>query len=358
MKEKKGVLLVNLGTPDEPTVRAVKRYLKEFLSDPLVIDLPALPRWMLVNCIILPFRPRKTVSAYQEIWAEDGSPLLIHSKKLAIELSNSLGSDCHVELAMRYGKPSLSEAINRLKQVGCKDWVIVPLYPQYARSTSESSWQAVSKLVSKEFSGQQEPTLHELKPFYDNKHYISALKKVTADALEGQSIDHLLMSYHGLPERHLASPVCNNKTCDKRTGSCPVVTSKNETCYRAHCYASSKALAQALGLPESNYTVSFQSRLGRIPWIGPDTEAVLQQLYDQDVRCLAVVMPAFVADCLETLEEVGIRLREQWLAMGETSFVLIPCLNSDPAWVVALDNMINEVLPVRILPSGELHETL
>jgi protoporphyrin/coproporphyrin ferrochelatase len=354
--DKKVVLLVNLGTPAEPTVAAVKRYLREFLSDPLVLDMPALPRWLLLNLVILPFRSVKTTENYKKIWTESGSPLLIHSQDLANKLSEQLGAGYHVKLAMRYGAPSIRDAVQVLKEANCRDWVIVPLYPQYAKSTTESSWQAVCAVVSEEFAGLRAPNLHELKPFYDNTHYIAALKKVTETALAGFSADHVLMSYHGLPERHLAPPLCSDRQCDKQSGSCPVVSQRNRNCYRAQSYASSKALAQALGLSEDDYTVSFQSRLGRIPWIGPDTEAVLQRLYDHGTRRLAVVMPSFVVDCLETLEEIGMRLREQWEAMPETEFKLIPCLNADPAWVKSLGGMVNELLPVRVLASGVTDE--
>jgi ferrochelatase len=341
MEAKKGVLLINLGTPEAPTKKAVRRYLKEFLSDPFVIDIPGFFRFLLLRLFILPFRPRKSARAYQEIWTKEGSPLLVYSKALAESLREYLGSDYHVELAMRYGSPSIAQAVHQLKKASCQDWVIAPLYPQYAKSTTESSWQALSQKVSQLFSGVKEPSIHELKPFYDAKHYIAALTQVTAEALEGRSIDHLLMSYHGLPERHLSSAVCS-VPCDKKVDLCPAMTPSNKNCYRAQCYASSRALAQELGFSDSQYTVSFQSRLGRTPWIGPDTEVVIEKLYEQGVRKLAVVMPAFVVDCLETLEEVGIRLRKQWLLLGETEFVLIPCLNAHPSWVKSLGHMVKE----------------
>ena len=341
MEERKGVLLINLGTPEAPTKKAVRQYLREFLSDPLVIDIPALWRFILLNGVILPFRPRKAARAYQKIWTERGSPLLLNLQDLAHSLRKYLGPEYQVAFAMRYGEPSIGAAVRELKDANCQDWVIAPLYPQYAKSTTESSWQVVNKEVSNAFSGIKEPSLHDLKPFYQDKHYITALSEVTAQALEGASVDHVLMSYHGLPERHLSAPVCS-APCNKKSDACPAVGQSNKNCYRAHCYATSKALAQELGLGDKDYTVSFQSRLGRTPWIGPDTEAVIQELYAQGVRRLAVVMPAFVADCLETLEEVGIRLRQQWLLMGETQFVLIPCLNAHPSWVKSFGHMIKE----------------
>jgi ferrochelatase len=339
---RKGVLLINLGTPESPTVPAVRQYLREFLSDPRVIDAPALVRWLLLNLVILPFRPKKSAAAYQEIWTDAGSPLLVHSEALAQQLAESLGSGYQVELAMRYGTPSIQQAVDRLKQADCRDWVVVPLYPQYAQSTTESSWQAVMKTVKAAYVGQQEPTLRELPPFYQDTHYIAALQQVTAEALSDQSVDHVLMSYHGLPERHLSPPICNT-ACDKQNQCCPAVNSDNKDCYRAHCFATSRAVAEAMCLADGEYTVSFQSRLGRIPWIGPDTEVVVDTLYQQGVRRLAVMMPAFVADCLETLEEIGLRLRKQWLAQPDTEFVLLPCLNAHSAWVRALQAMVQAV---------------
>ena len=345
--KKKGVLVVNLGTPDEPTIPAVRRYLKEFLSDPLVIDIPGLLRWVLLTFFILPFRPRKSAEAYQEIWTEQGSPLLVYSAELAEKLQVEVGDEYQVVLAMRYGNPSITQGVQQLKEAGCDDWVVAPLYPQHALSTSESSWQAVCNEVRRAYHGQAEPTLHELSAFYDNKHYISALQKITMRSLAGFNADHVLMSYHGLPVRQLRAPVCNQCSCDRLQQPCPPVTGKNKDCYRAHCFATSEALAQAVGLSQDQYTVSFQSRLGRAQWIGPDTESVIEQLYEKGVRRLAVAMPSFVVDCLETLEEIGIRLREDWLAMPDTEFHLIPCLNADSEWVTSFAALIDEVLPIK-----------
>lgn len=347
--EKKGVLVINLGTPEEPTIAAVRNYLREFLSDPLVIDLPGLLRWALLTFFILPFRPRKSAHAYQQIWTEQGSPLLVHSQELVDKLQVEMGEGYQVVLAMRYGNPSIQHAVQLLKKGGCRDWIVAPLYPQYALSTTESSWQAVCQSVRHFFQGESEPNLHELKSFYDNKHYISALKKVTQDALDGFQADHLLMSYHGLPVRQLKSPVCSQSSCDKISEVCPAMNEKNKKCYRAHCFSTSQGLADALGLTKEQYSVSFQSRLGRAKWIGPETIKETQLLHEQGVRRLAVVMPSFVVDCLETLEEVGIQLRDAWLSLPDTEFKLVPCLNADAAWVTSLAMMIDEVLPIKVI---------
>lgn len=337
---KTGVLLINLGTPDAPTISAVRRYLREFLSDPYVLDMPAWLRWVLLHFVILPFRPKKSAAAYQKVWTKQGSPLLIYSRALTAALAEALGEGYHVELAMRYGQPSIEQAVKRLKQAGCQLWVVLPLYPQYARSTTESSWQALTEAVEAAFVGQAEPSLRLLPSFYNDSNFIAALQQVASEALGSQSVDHILMSYHGLPERHLHAPICN-KIC--QSCACPPMDASNKDCYRAHCFATSRAVADVLSLSENDYTVSFQSRLGRIPWIGPDTVVVVDKLYEQGVRKLAVMMPAFAADCLETLEEIGIQLREKWLAKADTQFVLIPCLNAHPAWVNGLQSMIKQI---------------
>lgn len=339
---KKGVLLINLGTPDSPAVPDVRRYLREFLSDPFVIDAPALVRWLLLNLVILPFRPRKSAEAYSAIWMEAGSPLLVYSKQLAEAVQKFLGDEFHVELAMRYGRPSIEDGVAALKQAGCRQWVVAPLYPQYAESTTESSRKRVKEVIDATFSKDDRPLVQELLPFFDDSYYLSALKQVTSQALADFSPDHLLMSYHGLPERHLAPPICKIE-CEMQSKPCPPMCAANKNCYRAQCFACSTLLAKELGLSTEHYTVSFQSRLGRIPWIGPDTEKVIKELHERGVRRLAVVMPAFVADCLETLEEIGLQLREQWLQMPDTHFQLVPCLNASTPWVHSLSDMIRAV---------------
>ncbi len=339
MTDKKGVLLMNVGTPDAPTVSAVRAYLREFLGDPYVLAMPSVLRFLLLNCVILPFRPKQSAKAYQAIWTEEGSPLRVYSMALLKALRLRMSEEFEIEFAMRYGNPSLSQAVHRLKEAGCVDWVVVPLYPQYAEATTESSWGALSQAVQDAFVGEREPTLHELKPFYEDPCFITAWQQVATQKLVDHPVDHVLMSYHGLPEHHLKPPVCQ-MACNKQTECCSLINVNNANCYRAQCYATSRAIAEALCLSEKEYTVSFQSRLGRTPWIGPDTEAVITDLYESGIRRLAVMTPSFVADCLETLEEIGLRLREQWLAMKGTEFVLIPCLNEHPAWVKGLEAMI------------------
>ena len=320
-----GLLLINLGTPDAPTTPAVRRYLREFLSDPRVIDINPIGRALLLNLIILPFRPAKSAAAYQKIWdAETGSPLLSHSKALAAGVAARLGEGWKVELAMRYGHPSIADALERLR--GCERIVVLPLYPQYAASSTSTSVARVMELAT---AAWDVAPLEIVPAFYAEPRFIAAFAAVARPVLAEARPDHVLFSFHGLPERQirksgdakcLASPTC----CDR---------DPPPTCYRAQCFATARALAKELAITDS--TVCFQSRLGRTPWITPHTDVVIDQLAKTHKR-LAVFCPAFVADCLETLEEIGMRAKEQWLAAGGEELVLVPSLNATPAWVDAV----------------------
>lgn len=328
---KTGVLLINLGTPDQPTTAAVRRYLREFLMDGRVIDLPWLARAVLVNAIIVPFRASKSARAYRTIWTDQGSPLLVNSKGLQNKLAHRLGEGYAVVLAMRYGSPNIALAMSQLQD--CTKIIVIPVFPQYASAANGSAIQACLNLISRQWNV---PSIQLIHQFYNNPGFIKAYAEVIAR--HRQSDDFLLMSYHGLPERHIHKSHCK-AACDLQS-ACPVVSDNNAFCYRAHCYETSRLLANALHLSHDQYAVSFQSRLGKTPWIKPYTDELLQKLIDKGVRHLSVVCPAFVSDCLETLEEVGIRLREQWLSLGGERFTLIPCLNDEAQWVDALAGMV------------------
>ncbi|MFC3909218.1 ferrochelatase [Legionella dresdenensis] len=321
---KKGLLLINLGTPDNYSISAVRKYLAEFLADRRVIDLPAIVRYILLYGFILPFRPRQSAHAYQTIWQEQGSPLLIHSQKLKQELQQRLGDNYIVSIGMRYGNPSLADALGELAD--CETITILPLYPQYSSAATGSSIEKILTLIAQ---NPVQPSVQLIRDFYQHPGFIKALANSIKPYLANQ--DYLLLSYHGIPERHLHNAGCQS-IC---AGSCPEPL-VNPDCYRAQCYQTSRALAQVLGLSEQQYGVSFQSRLGKTPWIKPYTDLVFAQLAAQGVKRLAVACPSFVADCLETLEEIGIRGREQWLSAGGEELTLIPCLNESPDWVNAL----------------------
>lgn len=339
-----GVLLVNLGTPDSPAVGDVRRYLREFLSDPRVIDINPAARWLLLNLIILRFRPAKSARAYRSIWGQDGSPLLAHSRRLTEAVAQRLGSSFVVELAMRYGSPSIPEALQRLLSRDLASVVVVPLFPQYSSAATGSAVERVCDVVAKSWNV---PALETVGAFYDHPGFIAAFAEVGRARLAAFKPDHVLFSYHGLPERHIRKSDTTGRHCLASASCCDTITSANRYCYRAQCFATTRALAAALGLPPDQHSVSFQSRLGRTPWIAPYTDLVLPELARAGKKRLAVFCPAFVADCLETVEEIGIRAREQWLALGGEDLLLVPSLNAEGTWVEAVADLVRTATPHR-----------
>ncbi|MDD9950334.1 MAG: ferrochelatase [Zetaproteobacteria bacterium] len=319
-----GILLVNLGTPNAPTTTEIRRYLRPFLSDKRVIDIPRIFRYLLLYGVILPFRPRKIVESYKTIWSDQGSPLLQHTKQLTDKVSHMLGASYQVEYAMRYGSPSISSALHRLS--ACEEICVVPLYPQYATSSTGSTIAHVMECCAQTWDP---PQVRFAPAFYGADFFIHSVAHTIRQTIETHDfkLDHLLMSYHGIPQRHLLKTGCQKIKSSCAEAPCSLQTGpKTARCYRQQCYISSDKIAQATHI--KNYSVSFQSRLGRTPWIKPYTDIYIEKLYQQGVRNLAVVCPSFVADCLETIEEVGIRLQEDWLQMPGTTFLRIPCVNS------------------------------
>jgi len=329
---KRGVLLINLGTPDDTSVSAVRRYLKEFLHDPRVIDLPRFWRWLLVDFLILPFRSKKSARAYQQIWLNRESPLLKYTRDLSQAVQQDLGDEYQVEFAMRYGHPSIASVSK--KMVKCAEIKVIPLFPQYA---SASTGSAIEETLTQLKARWNIPQITIQRDFFANQDFIHAYAEIITKTLSGKQYDKLVFSYHGLPERHINKSECQ-ASCD-HLHPCPIVTDANRFCYRAQCYETTRLIAQELQLPEDRYVVAFQSRLGRTPWIKPYTDLELPKLIAQGVKNIAVVCPSFVADCLETLEEVNIRTRAQWQALGGEDFIFVPCLNSNPSWVTALSKM-------------------
>lgn len=335
-----GVLLVNLGTPDSPKPGDVRRYLREFLSDPLVIDIPAVPRWLLLNCIILPFRPRKSAAAYAKIWTDAGSPLRIHSEKLSHEVARSLGDEYAVAMAMRYGEPSIRAAVARLRAADVARWIVLPLFPQYSTAATQSAVKAVSSELA---LAKNRAPVDVLPAFYDDPLFIEAFAAVARPHLDAFHPDHVLFSYHGLPERQVQATDASGAHCLASKTCCDTICDPNRDCYRAQCFATTRSLARALNIAPEAHSTSFQSRLGRTPWIRPYTDHILPELATHGVRRLAVMCPAFVADCLETLEEIGIRGSDQWIACGGEALELIPSLNAEVPWIEAVTEMIRSV---------------
>jgi ferrochelatase len=336
---KKGVLLVNLGTPDAPESGPVRRYLREFLSDPRVLDIHPVGRWMLLNFVILPVRPAKSAEAYRKIWNQRGSPLLFHSRDLAAAVAERLRGEYEVELAMRYGNPSLPDAVKALRSRGVKEFILLPLYPQEATSSTSSTVARAYEVLGEPWDALP---VRVVPAFHDHPGFLDAFAQVARPVIAEARADHVLFSYHGLPERHMRKSDPSGSHCLASAGCCDVLTDVNRHCYRAQCFATTRALAERLGLAPGGYTVSFQSRLGRTPWIKPYTDLVLPELAKKGVKRLAVMCPAFVADCLETLEEVGLRAKEQFVESGGETLTLVPSLNSHPAWVDAVVRLVRE----------------
>lgn len=322
---KNALLLINLGTPDAPDIPSVRRYLREFLADPRVIDLPAPLRYLLLYCFILPFRPKTSSHAYQAIWTDKGSPLLRNSQKLVAKLALRLENTCQVAIGMRYGHPSIAEALDSLSH--CESLTILPLYPQFSSAASGSTIEKVLHLVA---SKTTQPSIKLIRDFYQHPGFIEAQAELIRPYLATH--DYILFSYHGVPERHLLRSGCK-PVCQK---ACPAITEKNQACYKAQCYETTRAIAGKLGLEPERYSVSFQSRLGKTPWIQPFTDFVLPELAHKGVKRIAITCPSFVADCLETLEEIGLRARSQWKNSGGEELTLIPCLNDNDHWVDAI----------------------
>jgi ferrochelatase len=325
-----GVLLAQLGTPASPSTRDVRRYLREFLSDPFVLDLPGPARWLLVNGVIAPFRAPRAAHAYRAIWQPEGSPLRFHTGALAARLAAALGSGFAVEAGMRYGEPALAGALDRLTTAGARRIVVAPLYPQHAESSRGTALAEVQRWAA---SGPTAPELMILPPFFAEPGFARAVADSAKPLLAELRPEHVLMSYHSLPERHVLRADPTRERCLSRPNCC-ALPGATDTCYRAQCLATTRAVAEQLALRPERVSTSFQSRLGRARWIGPSTDDALVSLAGRGVRRLLVLCPSFVADCLETLEEIGIRARARWLGeLHGEAFGLAPCPNAGAPFV-------------------------
>lgn len=330
---KTAIVLINLGTPDEPTAGAVRRYLKEFLWDPRVVEIPRALWWLMLHGAVLPFRSPKSAAKYAAIWNKDGSPLKLHTEKQATLLKGYLGERGHqvqVVSAMRYGNPAVASVLEKLKAEGCERILVLPAYPQYSASTTASNFDAVFRHYQKV---RNVPELRFVKNYHDHEAYIAALKSTILDYWQNNGRPQkLVMSFHGLPKAFLlrGDP------------------------YHCECYKTARLLAEQLGLAEEQYVVSFQSRLGRAEWLQPYTSATVQALGKQGVKRIDVVCPGFIADCLETLEEIAIEAKQEFLTAGGKEFHYIPCLNEAPAWMRGLAEIAEQHLigwPTMLTPS-------
>ena len=335
----KAILLVNLGSPDSPKVSDVRRYLNEFLMDGRVIDVAWPLRRLLVGLILIK-RPHESGEAYEKIWTKDGSPLVVSSRNVAKILQAKI--PVPVELAMRYQNPSIESAVKNLAAKGATEVLLIPLFPHYAMSSYETAVVRVQEVVQRS-APQIKLTVQP--PYYQHPDYIAALVASAKDYLK--DYDHLLFSYHGIPERHLRKSDPTKCHCLKVEDCCNVPSPAHEVCYRAQCFATTREFVKLAGVPQEKYSVSFQSRLGRDPWLKPYTDYELARLPNEGKKRMLVICPAFVSDCLETIEEIGMRGCEQFMAGNGKEYTRIPCMNEHPAWITALAGMAKKFLVAK-----------
>ena len=333
----KGILLVNLGSPESPSPKDVKKYLGEFLMDERVIDVPLWARNLLVKGIILNTRPKASAAAYQKIWWEEGSPLIVLSERLQDKIQKQV--DYPVALAMRYGSMTIKKGLQELVDKGVDEVFLIPLYPQFAMATTETILVLAEDIRKEHFPG---ITIQDLKPFYNNANYIKVLSNSIAKHLEGKDYEHLLFSYHGIPERHIRKSDITKSHCKIDGSCCATASPAHEFCYRHQCKEVTRLVGEALNLKEGTFSTSFQSRLGFDPWLQPYTDRTIERLGKEGIKNMAIVTPAFVSDCLETLEEIAMEGEEIFHEMGGKDFTTIPCLNDDQEFVDLLSNWINE----------------
>ncbi|MBA4409010.1 MAG: ferrochelatase [Bacteroidota bacterium] len=335
--KKAAVLLINVGTPDEPTVKAVRRYLSEFLNDRRVIDIPLVLQKILVNLIIVPFRAPKSTKLYQRLWTEKGSPLLYYSEKVQEELQKKLDTMADVFMAMRYGNPSIEKALSAIRKGNYDKLVILPMFPQYASSTSGTAIQAVMDQIRK---WNTIPMLHAINQFYDHPAFLNAFTE-RIQSYQPEKFDHIVFTYHGLPNRHLDKnhPGESFQTCNCENS----LPEFGKSCYKATCYQTTRELVSRLGLKSGQYSVSFQSRLSK-NWMTPFTDKNLVARAKQGCKNILVVAPAFVADCLETTVEIGWEYKELFAKNGGENLQMVESLNDSPQWISALKEVIEPCL--------------
>lgn len=334
---KKGVLLVNLGSPESPEPKDVKPYLDEFLMDKYVIDVPFLLRALLVRGIILRTRPEKSAEAYKKIWWEEGSPLIILSQRLQEKVQKQVSVP--VELAMRYGKPSIEQGLQNLHNQGITEVLLFALYPHHAMASTVTVLEKAEEIRKKKFPNM---TFTILPAFYNQPDYIKDLSNSIKKHLEGFDYDHLLFSYHGIPERHIRKTDITKSHCKIDGSCCHTPSPAHQFCYRHQCYETTRLVVEELGLKEGSYSQTYQSRLAGDKWLDPYTDIEINKMPAKGIKKLAVVTPAFVSDCLETLEEIAMEANHQFKENGGEEFVAIPCLNDDEGWVKTVSRWVDQ----------------
>ena len=328
-----GILLMNIGTPDEPSVRSVRKYLRQFLLDPDVIDIPAPLRHLLVRGIILRVRPRKIAPSYSSIWMDEGSPLRVYSERMADGLRMRM-ADAECEVGMRYGNPSIRDALEKLRDKGVEKLLLAPLFPHHAQATTESSLKEAFRQLNK--MGWQ-PEIFQLTHFEDDPSFIDPLSEsIRPHMSEGA---HLLFSYHGLPVSHVKRTDKTGSHCQVKDSCCTIKCSANSMCYAHHCNMTTMAVVEKLGLSDSEWSISYQSKLGPTKWLTPSTLSMVETLAKK-VDNLVIVSPAFVADGLETLEELDVEVRDHFIANGGKEMTVVSCLNDNPSWLDGLENLV------------------
>jgi protoporphyrin/coproporphyrin ferrochelatase len=333
----KGVLLVNLGSPESPTAKDVKPYLDEFLMDRFVIDVPFLLRALLVRGIILQTRPKKSAEAYARIWTDEGSPLIVISKKMHKKVQSLV--DIPVALAMRYGTITIMKGLQELKDKGVTEVMLFPLYPQHAMASTTTILVLAEELRAKHFP---EMKFTNVPAFYNKPDYIKVLAESIKKHLEGFDYDHLLFSYHGIPKRHIRKTDITKSHCKIDRTCCSTPSPAHEFCYSHQCYETTKLVTEYLNIPKEKYSQTFQSRLAGDKWLTPYTDVEVNKMPEKGIKKLAVVTPAFVSDCLETLEEIAMEANHEFKVHGGEEFMAIPCLNDEDEWCQVVSNWIED----------------
>ena len=338
----KAVLLLNLGTPAEPTAKGLREFYTRFFADPFVFDMSPLGRWLLRNLIVKPFRAPKTAKSYASIWMDGGSPLKVYADALLASLQSKFDEadeEVLVFNGMAYSEPSINAAMAEMESSGVTNLVLLPMFPQYSTATTASVFHGVRQAAS-EWS--VAPKLHFIDDLFAHPAFIKAWSILIEHQLENMDVEHIVFSYHGLPEKNILKAdqenVCNFDDC------CQQISTRNRLCYRAQCFATTQAIVKSLAWGEDKYSIAFQSRFGRKAWIQPYLDNHLTELVERGIKKVAILTPSFVSDCLETLHEIGIDYREQFMESGGEEFHLIPNLNDEPAWFSAVYEIANERL--------------
>ncbi|AHZ83810.1 Ferrochelatase [Bdellovibrio bacteriovorus] len=333
---KKGLLLINIGSPKSYQVNDVKKYLSEFLMDEDVITLPYVLRWPLVNLLIVPRRAPFSAENYKKVWMKEGSPIAVYTRRFAALLQEELKDQFVVKVGLQYSEPSVESALKDLQQAGVDEILVAPMFPQYAEATNGSSFKLTERMAKKLHLT---APLRRLPAFFDDASFVGTSVKLVEETLQDKEVDHYLFSFHGLPESHVRKiPGClTTEDCCFEKNAC----AKN--CYRAQCFATATAIAESLNLAPSHWSVAFQSRLGRAEWLKPATDHSLEVLAKTGKKNIAVICPSFVADCIETLEEIGIGGQETFHEHGGDQYYLVPCVNDNPKWVQGFADLVKSI---------------